>query len=205
MKKIVLATGNRGKIREFCEALKRLSITLLTLDDFPALEMPLEDGATFEENALTKARYVAGETGLAALADDSGLVVTALLGAPGIQSARYAGERATDGENIDKLLQKLDGIPDDKRQASFVCALALVEQASQSEDGPKEEVFMGRVDGIILKERRGVNGFGYDPVFYIPELKRTTAELTDQEKNSVSHRGMAIERLRERLLEDLVE
>ena len=212
MKKIILATGNRGKILEISEALygDGLPITLLTLDDFPDLTMPPEDGATFKENALIKARYVANETGLAALADDSGLVVKALSGAPGLRSARYAGEGATDGENIDKLLKELEETPDDKREACFICALALVEPiypASQSrgEGGPKEEVFMGRVDGIILRERRGVNGFGYDPVFYIPALDSTMAELSHEEKLRISHRGKAIEKFREWVLENFVE
>lgn len=199
MKKIILATGNKGKIREISEALcgGGLSIELLTLEDFAGLEMPPEDGSSFEENALIKARYVARETGTAALADDSGLVVKALSGAPGIRSARYAREGATDEENIDKLLKELEETPQDKRGAYFVCALALVEPQVESKGGYREEVFKGRVDGIILRERRGANGFGYDPVFYIPTLDRTTAELTDNEKLSISHRGKAIEKFRE--------
>ncbi|MEE9542677.1 MAG: XTP/dITP diphosphatase [Thermodesulfobacteriota bacterium] len=205
MKKIVLATGNRGKILEIKEALRGFSVALLTLEDFPGLEMPPEDGSSFEENALIKARYVMKETGIAALADDSGLVVDILSGAPGIHSARYAGVSATDGENIDKLLKELDGILDDKRKASFICALALVEPIPGGEGGPTEKIFTGMVDGVILTERRGANGFGYDPVFYIPKLERTTAELTDSEKLSVSHRGKAIEKFKEWVLRDFVE
>ena len=196
MLKIVLATGNRGKIREIRELLGAMSIELLTLDDFGGLTMPPEDGITFEENAYNKARYVANETKLAALADDSGLVVRALSGAPGIRSARYAGSGATDGENIDKLLKELGDRPEGDRQASFICALALVGLCGEA---PCEEIVTGRVDGIILRERRGDKGFGYDPVFYIPALKRTMAELTKDEKNRVSHRGMALRKLKERL------
>jgi len=207
VKEIVLSTGNRGKIREIYEALDGgyLSISLLTLDDFPDIEMPPEDGSSFEENALIKARYVAGKTGLAALADDSGLVVKALSGAPGIRSARYAGAGATDGENNDKLLKELEKTPDEKRDASLFCALALVFPEPESGGGYCEEIFTGRVDGIILRERRGLNGFGYDPLFYIPELNSTTAELTPREKLRISHRGKAIEKFREWAFENFLK
>jgi XTP/dITP diphosphohydrolase len=200
VKEIVLATGNKGKVMEIKEALSGLSVTLLTLEDFPDLVLPPEDGSSFEENALIKARYAAKETGLPALADDSGLVVEALSGAPGIHSARYAGEDATDGENIDKLLGELEAVSDDRRQASFICALALV-----FPELDREELFMGEVAGSVMRERKGANGFGYDPVFFIPALNRSAAELTNREKLSVSHRGQAIKKFREWLSGELSE
>ncbi len=200
MKVVVLATENTGKIREIREALKGLQVSLLTLVDFPGLKMPKEDGATFEENALIKARHVANFSGHMALADDSGLEVRGLNGAPGIHSARYAGEDATDEDNIEKLIKETGEMAEDLRRARFVCALALVVPGVDSEgQGADEFIFSGRLEGLIITERRGESGFGYDPVFFIPELKRTAAELTRAEKNRVSHRGKALDKLKPHL------
>lgn len=214
MKVVVLATANAGKIREIRESLKGLPLSLLTLADFPGLVMPAEDGATFEENALIKARHVANFTGHMTLADDSGLEVRGLDGAPGVRSARYAGEDATDEDNIEKLIKETGEMAEDERRAGFVCALALVAPAVGSdrgsdrgsdEQGANEFLFKGTLDGLIITERSGENGFGYDPVFFIPELKRTAAELTRAEKLTVSHRGKALDKLKlclEGLLKD---
>lgn len=197
MKVVVLATENAGKIREIREALKGLQVSILTLVDFPDLKMAKEDGVTFEDNALIKARHVANFSGHTALADDSGLEVRGLNGAPGVRSARYAGEDATDEENIEKLIKETVGMDEDKRRARFVCALALVEPGVGKEGrGPKEIIFSGTLEGLIITEVRGSNGFGYDPVFFIPKLKRTAAELTREEKLTVSHRGKALDKLK---------
>lgn len=190
MKRIVLATGNKGKLREIKELLRGMDIEVLTLDDFPLIKLPPETGATFAENALAKARFVAGLSGLAAVADDSGLEVDSLGGRPGVRSARYAGEGATDMDNCLKLLSELKGAGADKRSARFRCAVAFV-----SPDG-EEACFEGTLEGVITEAPRGGGGFGYDPVFFIPGRNRTAAELTMEEKNSVSHRAQALKLLK---------
>lgn len=191
--KILLATANRGKIKEIKHILEGLDLDIVTLDDYPGLSLPPEEGSTFRENALIKARGAALKTGVAVLADDSGLEVDFLGGRPGIRSARYAGTGASDKENWLKLLKELEGVPEEKRRARFRCAVALVWP-----DGG-EEVFEGSFEGVILGEPRGGHGFGYDPVFFIPGMKKTAAELTPDEKNSVSHRAKALEKLKNRL------
>lgn len=191
MMKIVLATRNKGKIREIREMLKDAPVEVLTLEDFPALTLPPEDGATFEENALKKARFVARETGLAALADDSGLEVEGLQGRPGVRSARYAGPSATDEDNVEKLLKELEGRPPNERSARFRCSAAFADPAGG------EAVFEGTLDGVITEGPRGASGFGYDPVFLLPDKGKTVAELTTAEKNSLSHRGRAVRRFME--------
>lgn len=191
--KILLATANRGKIKEIKHILEGLDIEIVTLDDYPGLRLPPEDGSTFRENALVKARAAASETGVAALADDSGLEVDFLGGLPGIRSARYAGDGASDRDNWLKLLKELEGVGREKRRARFRCAVALVWP-----DGA-EEVFEGSFEGVISEEPKGTHGFGYDPVFFIPGMKKTAAELTPDEKNSVSHRAKALEKLKNRL------
>lgn len=197
MEKIVLATGNKGKIREIREFLEGLELEVLVLDDFPDLVMPPEDGRSFTENALIKARFAAKVSGHMALADDSGLEVRGLGGAPGIRSARYAGLGATDAENIDKLIKETNLMSVDDRSARFVCALALVKPADSGEGlAIKESLFEGTLDGLIITERRGSGGFGYDPIFFIPDLKRTAAELTKEEKMQISHRSEALGKLR---------
>jgi XTP/dITP diphosphohydrolase len=181
---LVLATRNKKKIEEITRITNSLNIKILTLDDFPACPEVVEDGTTFEENAVKKAVSVVQYTGKPALADDSGLEVSALHGAPGTLSARYAGEPADDKKNIDKLMQVMRAI--DKRGARFVCCIALALPDS------KVHVFHGYIEGYIGKEPRGSHGFGYDPVFYPAGSDRTFAEMHDEEKDAMSHRGRAL-------------
>ncbi|HML96195.1 MAG TPA: XTP/dITP diphosphatase [Thermodesulfobacteriota bacterium] len=184
---IVLATGNKGKIKEFEGLLRGVAGKITGLGDLESPPEIVEDGDTFMENALKKARALAKYSGKPALADDSGLAVDALGGKPGVYSARYAGEGATDEKNIDKLLGELGDT--ENRNARFVCFLALV-----TPDG-KETVVSGKCKGIILTERRGSGGFGYDPVFYLPEFGKTMAEIPSGLKNEISHRARAVEKL----------
>ncbi|MGC9454804.1 MAG: XTP/dITP diphosphatase [Phycisphaerae bacterium] len=191
---ILIATRNPGKVREIREVLTGLPVRVTDLEQYPDLPEPAEDGRTFAENARHKACYYAAETGLWALADDSGLEVDALDGAPGVYSARYAADRCDpdagrdeiDAANNAKLLDALSDVPDEKRTARFVCHLALC-------DGERIliETF-GTVEGVIAHQSRGDNGFGYDPLFYVPDLGCTTAELPPEEKNRISHRGQAV-------------
>jgi len=185
--KIVLASNNSGKLKELQSLLSPLGIELLSQKDFnlPSVD---ETGLSFIENAILKARYVAKETGLAAIADDSGLCVDALGGAPGIYSARYAGIDATDGSNNQKLLAELAGVDDAQRGAHFRCALALVRHA----EDPVPLVCEGVWHGRILSELSGSNGFGYDPLFYVDELGKASAELSSEIKNQHSHRAKAL-------------
>ncbi len=189
--KIVLATRNRGKIKEIKEMLPGVGV--LTLDDFPGLAMPPETGRTFSENALSKAVFVAEKTGLPALADDSGLEVDALGGRPGVFSARYAGAEATDEENYLKLLGEMKGVATGERAARFRCVMAL---AFPDGNEKRSYTFDGALEGYIASEPRGKNGFGYDPVFYVPGMGKTAAELTLEEKNAISHRALALKKLK---------
>lgn len=183
---IVLATTNPGKLREVLAVLDVAGARLKSLSDFPAHPEPVEDGTTFAANAALKARYYSQVTGHWALADDSGLEVDALDGAPGILSARYAGTPGDDQANNAKLVQALAGVPDDRRSARFRCAVALA-------DGPTIlATAEGVIEGRIIDHPRGSNGFGYDPHFLVPELGLTTAELSPAEKNRRSHRGQAL-------------
>ena len=184
---IVLATGNKGKVKEFEGLLHGIAGRIIGLGDLESPPEVVEDGETFMENALKKARTIAKYSGKPALADDSGLAVDALGGKPGVYSARYSGEDATDEKNIDKLLRELGD--KENRSARFVCFLALV-----TPDG-KETVVSGKCEGVILTERRGSGGFGYDPVFYLPEYERTMAEIPADLKNQISHRARAAEKL----------
>jgi len=188
--KVVLATSNRSKAAEIGRMLEGTGVEILSLASFPGVNLPPETGATMKENALIKARAASRATGLPALADDSGLEVDFLDGAPGVFSARYAGEGATDEDNWRKLLSELEGVPVEKRTARFRCALALVGLDA------KELVFEGVLEGVITDGPRGENGFGYDPVFFIPEEGRTSAELSPDEKNRVSHRARALDGLK---------
>lgn len=181
-----MATKNKGKVSEIGKILEGTGVELLSLADFPDIVMPEETGATFEENAIIKASAIASATGLAALADDSGLEVDALGGRPGVYSARYAGVGATDEENYRKLLGELKGLSDGERTARFRCAVAFV-----APDGVKA-VFHGTLEGSISQGARGTGGFGYDPVFYIQSEGRTSAELSPDEKNRISHRAKAL-------------
>ncbi|MDP2167069.1 MAG: XTP/dITP diphosphatase [Thermodesulfovibrionales bacterium] len=191
---IVAATRNKKKIEEIRRILKGMPVTLLSLDDFPGCPPVEETGKSFMENAVIKARAVAGFTGKPSLADDSGLEVYALGGAPGVYSARYAGLWATDSENAAKLLREMESIPDGKRGARFACALAIAVP-----DGSLE-TFEGYVEGRIGREPKGEAGFGYDPVFYPEGHDRTFAEMSSGEKDGMSHRGRALQRLKGHLM-----
>ncbi len=191
--RFILATGNRDKVREVNEILAGLPFEVVPMREAGFAGEIEEDGATFEENALIKARAVHAVTGGFVMADDSGLAVDALDGAPGIYSARFAGPDATYPEKIAKLWELLRGVPEEARTAQFVCAIAVVRP-----DGTSFTV-RGTCEGRIASEMRGQGGFGYDPVFYLPERGRTTAELDNDEKHAISHRGRALRLMVERL------
>ena len=189
---VVLASGNRGKLQELNDLLGGLGIALRSQAEYQVVEAE-ETGLSFIENAILKARNAARQSGCAALADDSGLCVDALGGAPGIYSARYAGAGANDAANNTKLLIELNNRP--QRGAHFHCALAFVRHA----DDPAPIVCEGQWQGTILEQARGENGFGYDPLFYIAELEKSSAELSKAEKNQISHRALALKQLLPRL------
>lgn len=195
MIKIVLATNNSHKVSEFksCFQQKGIDIDIVTLREIGFNGEIVEDADSFEGNAYIKAKTICDFSGMIAVADDSGLQVDALNGEPGVYSARYAGENATDMDNTAKLLSELDKCDSDDRTARFVCCICVVRP-----DGEKL-VVSGESCGEIIKELKGEGGFGYDPVFYCPTFGKTFAEMTDKEKNSVSHRGRAIEKLAERM------
>lgn len=186
MAHLVLATRNEGKVRELTALLMPLGIQVVSLAAYPELPEIPEEGDTFEANALTKARTVAAHTGRLAMADDSGLEVEALNGAPGVHSARFAGEPRDDRRNNEKLLRLLEGVPWEKRRARFRCVIALV-----TPEGA-ERITEGTCEGFISHELRGTGGFGYDPLFYLPEFKQTFAELGLDTKNRISHRARAL-------------
>ncbi|KZE39970.1 non-canonical purine NTP pyrophosphatase [Bhargavaea cecembensis] len=191
MNEVIIATKNRGKAKDFEALLSPYGIRVLTLFDVaPELEIE-ETGTTFRENAALKAETVAEKLGKMVIADDSGLAVDALDGKPGVYSARYSGEGATDERNIEKLLADLSGVQDEERTARFVCVLAV------AAPGAETRFFEGTCEGRILRAPAGENGFGYDPVFYVPREERTMAQLTPEEKAVVSHRGEAIRSLEE--------
>jgi len=182
---IVLATRNKGKTREFRELLNHPSIEIRNLDDFGPIPEVIEDGDTFDDNAYKKASFTARILGYPALADDSGLCVDALDGAPGVISARYAGENATDAENVKKML---DAVKAEKnRNAAFKCVISI------AVPGGAALTYEGDCKGIIIDKPAGDNGFGYDPVFFYPDLNKTFAQLTIEEKGRVSHRGKALQ------------
>ncbi len=191
---LVIASRNKKKIEELKRILEGLNVRLLSMDDFPELEEVVEDGETFDANALKKARHVCNKTGLPALADDSGLEVDVLGGKPGVRSARFAGENATDEDNIKKLLKELEGIPDNQRNARFVCCIALVFPNAE------EHLFWGFVKGKITKKPEGKKGFGYDPVFIPEGYKKTFAEMEPHEKDGISHRNEALDKLKKFLV-----
>ena len=184
---LALATRNQGKTDEIKALLRQFEIDIKNLEDFGPIPPIVEDGDTFEENAYKKASLTARYLGLPALADDSGLVVEALNGAPGVHSARYAGEEASDSQRYQKLLQEL--CDSENRAAKFVCVLSLAVPT-----GPAL-TYEASCEGVITREPVGTGGFGYDPVFFYPPLKKTFAQLTRQEKNRVSHRGKALHEL----------
>jgi XTP/dITP diphosphohydrolase len=186
--KLLVATTNQGKVEEIREILTDSGKEILGLHDIEVVSDADETGSTFGENALIKARYYHSLTGLVTLADDSGLEVEELAGAPGVRSARYAGPGATDEKRISKLLGQLTGIPENRRGARFVCAAAIVW-------GRGQRLFVGEVNGYILSQPRGSNGFGYDPVFLYPPLGKAFAELSRLQKSQISHRGKAFRRV----------
>jgi XTP/dITP diphosphohydrolase len=188
---LVLATRNQHKVYEIGSLLKDLGIQVRSLAEFGDAPEVIEDGATYEENALKKARSAAAFTGKPALADDTGLEVEALNGQPGIHAARFAGDGCSFQDNIRKLLNVLQGVPRERRLARFICVLALV-----TPDG-REELMRGELEGGITEEPAGVGGFGYDPVFFCSEAGKTLAELTPEEKNRISHRRRAVDKARE--------
>jgi len=198
-KTLVLATGNEGKIREIEALLKDLPLKILTVKDFPEVEPPEEVGESFFDNAFLKARHWALATGRLALADDSGIEVDALGGAPGVRSARYAGPEATDEDNIRKLLEEMKGVPWENRTARFRCVIIVYHPSGR---WLKAE---GVWEGLIAEAPRGDHGFGYDPIFLPVEFdfKKTAAELAPEVKNRFSHRGRALAALREMLPEFL--
>lgn len=189
MKELVVATANKGKLRELELLLHGVVDDILSLADFPAMPPVVEDGATFAENAIKKARVAAASTGKPAIADDSGLVVDALDGAPGVRSARFAGEGAGDLENNSKLLAMMEGISPKERQGAFCCVIAFC-----LPDGTCR-TFSGELKGLVLSEPQGSGGFGYDPLFLLPEYGKTLAELPMEVKNRISHRGVALAKL----------
>lgn len=193
--RIVLASNNAGKVREFNQLLTDTDIEVIPQSEFSVTEIE-ETGLTFVENALLKARNAAAHTGLPAVADDSGLEVDALQGAPGIYSARYAGAGASDQDNVQKLLDALKNVPEKKRSARFQCLMVYMRHARD----PTPRIFQGSWEGQILYETRGDNGFGYDPVFYVPDQRCSSAQLSPEVKNSLSHRGQALKQLVQSLI-----
>lgn len=187
---VVLASNNRGKVREFSQMLAEFRLQVLPQADFGVAEAE-ETGLTFVENAILKARNAAAHTGLPALADDSGIEVDALHGAPGIRSARYAGPGASDRDNLERLLAALEGVPEAERGARFQCLIVYLEHP----EDPTPVICQGTWEGRITTAPRGEHGFGYDPVFWVPEHGCTSAELAPEVKNGLSHRGQALRAL----------
>lgn len=189
MKELMIATKNKGKILEFKEMLEPKGFQVLSLLDFPDLPDVEETGTTFEENAVLKAETISKMLNKPVIADDSGLTIDALNGEPGVFSARYAGHEKNDQKNIEKVLEKLKGVPERERTARFQCVLAL------AVSGQKTLTVEGICEGIITEKPVGDNGFGYDPIFYVPEKGKTMAQLEKQEKNRISHRANALKKL----------
>jgi len=193
-RRIVLASNNAGKLREFNSLLADAGYAILAQRDFAIPEIE-ETGLTFVENAILKARNAAAHSGLPAIADDSGIEVDALEGRPGIYSARYAGEGASDQDNVSKLLEALHDVADAERGARFQCVLVYLRHA----EDPTPIICQGTWEGAILRDRQGENGFGYDPVFFVPEENTSAARISAETKNRLSHRGKALRQLLERL------
>ena len=189
-RKVLLATRNKGKVREIRKLLKGLGVRIQSLHDLPEAPEVVEDGSSFGENALKKARFYAALSRMLTISDDSGVEVEALKGQPGVYSARYAGEGSSDRENNQKLLKEMEGIPSPRRGACFRCTIAIV-----SPEG-KEVVAEGSCKGKIGFKETGKRGFGYDPLFILPQYGKTMAQFTLEEKNKISHRGKALRKLR---------
>lgn len=198
MGRVVLASNNKGKVREFGQLLADFHMEIAPQSQFQVSEVE-ETGLTFVENAILKARNAAARAGLPAIADDSGIEVDALHGAPGIRSARFAGPGASDQANLDKLLADLEEVPEEQRSARFQCLVVYLDHA----EDPTPIICQGTWEGRITREPRGENGFGYDPVFFVPDHGCTAAELPAQSKNAISHRGQALRKLVAALKEDL--
>ena len=196
MHKIILATGNLNKVREISASLQGSNIEIMPQSMFNVPDAD-ETGTTFVENAIIKARNCAAHTGEAAMADDSGIEVDALGGAPGVHSARYSGEHANDDKNTALRLRNMEDVPDGKRTARYWCVMVYMRSASD----PTPIICQASWEGVIIREKRGTNGFGYDPVFLIPELGKTAAEVSLEVKNSMSHRAKAIRMMTEKLRE----
>jgi len=192
--KIVLASGNAGKVREINKLLSDHGIEVVPQTEFGVPEA-IEDGLTFVENALKKARHAAKLTGLPAIADDSGIEVDALGKRPGIYSARYSGEGATDAKNNEKMLAELKDVAEENRTARYWCVMVYLE----SENDPTPIITQGSLEGVIMTAPQGNGGFGYDPIFWLPEQKCAAAELSMEEKNKISHRAIALNALAEKL------
>lgn len=190
MNKVVLASGNKGKLKEFGDMLAPFDIEVVPQSEFNVPEAE-ETGLSFVENAILKARNAAQHTGLPAIADDSGIEVDYLLGAPGIYSARYAGEQASDQDNLNALLTALQGVPDKERAARYQCVLVMMRHSKD----PTPLIVQDSWEGAILTEPTGEGGFGYDPIFWSPEHKCSAAELSKQQKHAISHRGKAMRAL----------
>ena len=190
MRKLLIASTNKGKIREVRAQLENFDLEIIGLDNYPQLMNIKEDGSSFAENALKKARVSAKESGLLTLADDSGLEVDYLGGRPGIYSARFVGEDASDSDNNKKLLEELDGVKAEERTARFKCVMALVDPENDF-----EKTVAGSCEGRILKEPQGENGFSYDPLFYVERKKKAMARLKPETKNKISHRAEALRRM----------
>jgi XTP/dITP diphosphohydrolase len=195
METVIIATKNKGKAKEFEKLFLPHGLMVKTLIDYPELEDVEETGTTFEENAVLKAEAISKALDVRVISDDSGLVVDALEGRPGVYSARYAGIEKNDEANIDKVLEELQDVPDSERTARFCCALAM------AEPGKETLTVFGTCEGHILRERRGTNGFGYDPIFFVDSLGKAMAELPSEEKNKISHRAVAIKELEKVLKE----
>lgn len=193
MKEVIIATNNAGKAKDFEALFKPFGVDVLTLNDIEGDIDVEETGETFEANAILKAETVAALLGKIVIADDSGLEIDCLDGAPGVYSARFAGPGKNDDENIDKVLAEMEAVPEKDRSARFRCVLAV------AGPGIVTETFSGSCEGVILNKRRGTNGFGYDPIFFVPEKDRTMAELTAEEKSAISHRGDALSKLHTKL------
>lgn len=198
MKRMIFATGNENKMVEIREILGELPLEILSMKQAGITADIVEDGNTFEENALIKAREVCKLAGEMVMADDSGLEIDYLNGEPGIYSARYMGEETSYRIKNQNLIERLQGVPDEQRTARFVCAIAAA-----FPDG-REMVVRGTIEGRIGYEERGENGFGYDPIFYLPESGMSTAELSPKDKNSISHRGNALRKMKELLEKEAV-
>lgn len=188
-KEVIIATKNKGKVKEFEQLFAKVGWTVRSLLDYPDIPDVIEDGQTFAENAAKKAETISNAFDQMVIADDSGLMVDALDGRPGIYSARYAGSDKSDAANNEKVLLELQDVPNGERTARFVCTIAV------ARPNAKTIFYEGTCEGVIAREKAGANGFGYDPIFFIPELGKTMAQLTSKEKNERSHRSMAINKL----------